>query len=350
MVGIISYGAYIPRYRITVADIARAWGKDPAEVTRSLGVFEKSVPAPDEDAVTLAVEAAQAAGFGNKLFPPIGAVFVGSESHPYAVNPTATTVAELLGVGNDYLAADLEFACKAGTAGVQAAAGLISSGQIQAGLAIGTDTAQSKPHDALEYAAGSAAAAIVLGKENVAAELVTYLSYSSDTPDFWRREGVAYPAHAGRFTAEPGYFAHVIGASTRLLSVIKEKYGIEIGQIAHAVFHMPNGKFPKEAGKRLGFSTEQMAAGLVVGTMGNPYSASSLVGLCAVLDVAKPGDLIFMVSYGSGAGSDGFLWWVTDEILAVQAEKREHQLTVQDQLAQAEYIDYLRYLQFTHKV
>ena len=351
MVGIVSYGVYIPRYRIKVAEIARAWGKDPDEVMRSLGVFEKSVAGLDEDAVTMAVEAAreclEPAGVDAKK---VAALFVGSESHPYAVKPSATMVGELLGLGNNYLAADLEFACKAGTAGVQMVAGLVAAGQVEYGLAIGSDTAQSRPHDALEYAAAAAAAAFVLGSRNVVAELVSYTSYSSDTPDFWRRDGQPYPEHAGRFTGEPAYFAQVLGAATALFAKIKKEQGIEQSAINKVVWHMPNGKFPKEACKRLGFSKEQLATSLVVGEMGNPYSASSLVGLAAVLDVAKPGELILMVSYGSGSGSDAFLWRVTDEIFALQALKRNRHSGVREQIGRAEYIDYLKYLQFTHKV
>ncbi len=351
MVGIVSYGAYIPRYRIKVADIARAWGKDPDEVTRSIGVFEKSVAAPDEDAVTLAVEAARdCVGEGGVAPESIGALFVGSESHPYAVKPSSTMVGELLGLGTNYLAADLEFACKAGTAGIQMVAGLVASGQISYGLAIGSDTAQSRPQDALEYAAAAAAGAFVLGKEKVIAELLNYSSYSSDTPDFWRREGEAYPEHAGRFTGEPGYFAQVVGAAKNLLAEIKNKHGVEPAAINQVVFHMPNGKFPKEVSKRLGFSKEQLATSLVVGEIGNPYSASSLVGLAAVLDVAKAGELIFMVSYGSGAGSDAFLWRVTEEVVAGQVLKKQAGIMVREQIGRAEYIDYLKYLQFTHKV
>src|SRR5437667_131041 len=115
MIGIVSYGTYIPTYRIRLADIAAAWKKDPREVVGSLGIEEKSVPATDEDAVTIALEAAaQSLNTFDGAPTDIDVLFVGSESHPYAVNPTSTIVGELLGVGHNYLAADLEFACKAG--------------------------------------------------------------------------------------------------------------------------------------------------------------------------------------------------------------------------------------------
>lgn len=342
--GIVSYGTYIPRYRLRTADIAAAWKKDGQDVLSSLLVTEKSVQAPDEDAVTIALEAALKI-FEDKNFQckpsDIEALLVGSESHPYAVNPTSTIVGELLGVGNNYFAADLEFACKAGTAGMQMIAGLIGSGQILCGLAIGADTAQSKPHDVLEYTSAAAGAAFVLGGATrpLLAELVEYTSYSSDTPDFWRRDGVQYPSHAGRFTGEPAYFAHVTGAATGLLAKTKSKPS----DYAYCVFHMPNGRFPRDVAKRLGFTSAQLAPSLIVDHIGNPYSASTMTGLAAVLDIAKPGEKIFMVSYGSGAGSDGFVWKTTKEL-----DKRKD--TVQDQIKNKTYIDYVQYLKQTHKI
>lgn len=335
MVGIVSYGTYIPKYRIRLADIAMAWKKDPGEVVGSLGIEEKSVPGIDEDAVTIALEAARSALHGEL----VEALFVGSESHPYAVNPTSTIVGELLGIGNNYLAADLEFACKAATAGMQAIAGLVAANHIKYGLTIGTDTAQSKPHDILEYTSAAAGAAYLLGRENVSAELIAYTSYSSDTPDFWRRDGIRYPTHAGRFTGEPAYFTHVLGAARDLL----QKTGMKAENIDYCVFHMPNARFPRDAARRLGFTSDQLAPSLTVDAIGNPYSASSMLGLAAVLDVAKPKQKIFMVSYGSGAGSDAFLWETTGNI-------KRHQPSVKKQIQNKTYIDYVGYLKQTHKI
>jgi hydroxymethylglutaryl-CoA synthase len=347
MVGIVSYGTYIPSYRIKLADIALAWKKDPNEVVGSLGIEEKSVPATDEDAVSIAIAAASDSliAFGKKA-GAVEALFVGSESHPYAVNPTSTIVGELLGVGHNYLAADMEFACKAGTAGMQAVAGLIGSGQVQYGLAIGADVAQSKPHDALEYTSASAGVAYVMGKEKLAVKLLSYTSYSSDTPDFWRRDGIRYPSHAGRFTGEPAYFAHVMGAATQLF----EKTHMKPEDFDYCVFHMPNGKFPRDVARRLGFTKEQLSPSLTVDYIGNPYSASSMLGLAAVLDIAKPGQKICMVSYGSGAGSDAFVWETTALLPRVQEIRKKYGALVTQQIVKKQYVDYVGYLKQTHKL
>ena len=303
--GIISYATCIPKYRITVEEICNVWGKDPKDVISSLGVNEKAVAGVDEDSVTLAVEAAQTAlgssQASSERAKSIDIVFIGSESHPYAVNPTSTIVGDILGLSNNYLAADLEFACKAATAGMQASFGLIESGRYNQALVIGADKAQSKPHDALEYTAGAAAAAYLIGTgDEVIAELEHMNSYSSDTPDFWRRDGIKYPSHGGRFTGKPAYLKHVKEAAKKLLKLSDTKPE----DYSYCVFHMPNGKFPKRVAAELGFTDKQLSPSLTIRQIGNPYSASTLTGLAAVLDVAVPNDRIFVVSYGSGVRRD----------------------------------------------
>jgi hydroxymethylglutaryl-CoA synthase len=107
--------------------------------------------------------------------------------------------------------------------------------------------------------------------------LATY-SYTSDTPDFWRREGEFYPRHGGRFTGEPAYFKHVKSATKGIL----EKTGYKPSDFRHVVLHMPNGKFPLTAGKQMGFTKEQLEVGWIVNKMGNTYSGSSPTGLAAI--------------------------------------------------------------------
>lgn len=334
MIGIVSYGAYIPKYRIKPSQIAQAWGKEVKGVENSLGVYEKAVASVDEDAVTLAVESSFKALANGQIQPDqIDAITVGSESHPYAVKPTSTTVAGILGLSEKLLAVDLEFACKAGTAGIQLLSGLVSTNKAKYVLAIGSDVAQSKPSDVLEYTAGSAAASFILGKENIIAQLVDFASFSSDTPDFWRRDIEKFPSHAGRFTGGPAYFTHVLSASSLMLKKVK----MEPKDFDYAVFHMPNAKFPTEAAKKLGFSDKQLSPGFVVPFIGNPYSASSLVGLAATLDIAKPKDKIFMCSYGSGAGADAFVFGVTPQIIKHQKSNKD---TVASQIKHKVYIDY----------
>jgi len=318
-VGIVGYGAYIPCNRITVDELAGGLGDDVKKIKASLALNEKSVPGSDEDAVTLAVHASQNALIRAEIQPnQIQSIYMGSESHPYAVKPSATIVGQALGVGNDYYAADMEFACKGGTAALQATMGVVASGMCEYGLAIGADTAQAAMNDILVYTAGTGGAAFILGnnEREWCAQIIKTLSISSDTPDFWRREGAQYPEHAGRFTAEPAYFHHVITATQKMLN----SSNLKPHDIDHVVFHQPNGKFPVSVAKKLGFTQAQIHLGFLVDQIGNAYAASSLLGLTAVLDQAQPSQTILLVSYGSGAGSDAFIIKTTDLMLKKQGK------------------------------
>lgn len=340
--GIVGYGAYLPSRRIKTSLIAAAWQKEGKQIEKSLGVREKSVAGLDEDSVTMAVEASlialARAGIDKTK---IGAVFMGSESHPYVVNPSTTKIGEILGIGHDYFTADLEFACKAGTAAMQIVAAFLLAKQIDYGLAIGADTAQGRPGDALEYATAAGAAAFILGRkqEELVVEINDFCSFNSDTPDFWRRSGARYPSHGGRFTGEKAYFRHTLAAAERLMKKTKTK----AGDYDYVVFHMPNGKFPRKAGERLGFNQKQIKPGLIVEEIGNTYAASSLLGLCAILDQAKPNQRILLVSYGSGAGSDAFSLTTTARLAKKQKQGRSYKSF----LRKKRFIDYIEYLQLT---
>ncbi|MCK4578619.1 MAG: hydroxymethylglutaryl-CoA synthase [Candidatus Marinimicrobia bacterium] len=344
MAGIVGYGAYVPCHRIRAEDIAQQWGGDPQAVKRGLLLEEKTVPALDEDTITISVQAARYALQRAGIAPgDIGAVYIGSESHPYAVKPSGTTVVDALGIGPEVHVADYEFACKAGSEAMFVAWSHVQAGHMDYALGIGADTSQGAPGDALEYTASAGGAAFIMGRDNVAAEVLETYSYTSDTPDFWRREYEYYPQHAGRFTGEPAYFRHVLGAARGIL----EKSGRKPGDFAHAVFHMPNGKFPLRAGKMLGFSSEQLEEGWLVNIMGNTYSGSSPTGLAAILDVAQPGDLVFMVSFGSGAGSDAFIFQATDRLPEIQGKAP----LIRAMLGRNKrYLDYGQYAKYRRKI
>ncbi len=342
-VGIVSYGAYIPRYRIKIEEIAKVWGGNANSIIDGLMVYEKSVPDMDEDTITIAVEAARHAINRAGINPEkIGAIYTGSESHPYAVKPTSTVVAEAIGATPNLTAADFEFACKAGTAAIQACMGLVGSDMIELGMAIGSDVSQGAPGDALEYTAAAGGVAYVIGKEKLVANIESTYSFTTDTPDFWRREGMPYPEHGGRFTGEPGYFKHVTSAASGLM----ERLGTKPSDYDYAVFHQPNGKFPTRVAKMLGFTNEQIKAGLVVSRLGNTYSGSCMMGLAAILDIAKPEDRIFVTAFGSGAGSDAFSLTVTDKI----EEIRNGAPSVEQLLANPIYISYATYAKHKGKI
>lgn len=339
-VGIVGYGAYIPRYRLPGAEVARVW-------TGGLGgspVKEKAVAGLDEDVITMAIEAARNALARAQIDPTlIRAVWVGSESHPYAVKPSSTIVAEAIGAVPNTEAADWEFACKAGSEALQASIGLVGSRMAQYALSIGMDTAQGRPGDALEYTAASGGAAYLVGPVDEALAVFNgSYSFVTDTPDFWRRAEEKYPMHGDRFTGEPAYFRHTEAAASTLMELM----GSNAADYTYAIFHQPNVKFPERSAKTLGFKPEQYGPGLLANEVGNVYAGSCLLGLTAVLDIAKPGDRILCVSYGSGAGSDAFDLRVTDRI----AERQARAPKTRTYIARRTPIDYALYTRYRGKL
>ncbi|MEK6574740.1 MAG: hydroxymethylglutaryl-CoA synthase [Chloroflexota bacterium] len=339
-VGIVGYGAYVPRFRLPASEVSRIW----TEGSSALPIKEKAVPGLDEDVATMSVEAARNALKRAGIDPQdIRAVWVGSESHPYAVKPTSTIVAEAIGAVPNTQAADWQFACKAGTEAMQAAMGFVGSGMAKYALCIGMDTAQGRPGDALEYTAGAGGAAYIIGaaEESLAVIEGSY-SFVTDTPDFWRRQYEKYPEHGQRFTGEPAYFKHVTAAGQTLMQMM----GTTPKDYKYVVPHQPNVKFPQRAAKMMGFTDGQVKTGLLVGVIGNTYAGAAMIGLTAVLDEAKPGDNILLVSFGSGAGSDAFHIRVTDQIVGKPLlAPNTHQY-----IARRTQIDYATYTRYRGKL
>ncbi len=346
-VGIVGWGVYVPQWRITSEELARGWGREWKRYAAGIMVEEKSLPGLDEDTFTIAYEASVNALKRARIDPAkIRAVYVGTESKPYAVKTTASILVEALGAGGDArmtTGADYEFACKAGTEAIQTSIGLIGSGMIDYALVVGADTAQGAPGDALEYTASAGGAAFVLGPSSESVAVIkASLSHVTDTPDFWRRQHERYPAHTRSFTGEPAYFKHIMAAAKALM----EEVGTTPDDYDYAIFHQPNGKFPLRVGQRLGFTPDKIKPGLITPYIGNTYSGSALVGLSAVLDQAEPGSKILMVSFGSGAGSDAFHIEVTDKVVEV----RDLAPKVMDYVNRKRYVDYSTYARYRRMI
>jgi hydroxymethylglutaryl-CoA synthase len=341
-VGIVGYGAYIPAFRLPAREVSELWrdGQD----MNFLPVVQKSVPGKDEDTATMSIEASRNAIARAEIgTEQITAVWIGSESHPYAVKPTGTIVAEVLGIVPELLAADFEFACKAGTEAMQAAIAFVGSSMGDYALAVGMDTAQGRPGDQLEYTAAAGGAAFVMGPaEKSLAVLEGSYSYVTDTPDFFRRAYQHYPEHGNRFTGDPAYFKHLKAAVPALL----EGLNLKPQDFKYVVFHQPNTKFPKKIAQELGFNKEQYKYGLLAPQIGNTYAGASILGLTEILDHATDGDRILLASFGSGAGSDAFSFVATDKLK--DAVNKAPQTA--DYLKREIIINYARYARWRKKI
>lgn len=333
--GIVGYGVYTSRFRIKE------------------GGIERAVPFIDEDSITASVEAGKTALIHAGIDSShVGKVYVGSESNPYAVKPIASKVAQVLKLGEEdgdvqgVDAVDTEFACKAGTSMFKDAAALVNypSSGIRNTIVIGADNSQAAPRGCpggeLDLFVGYGGAAFVFGKTDVIAEIEGWYSVTSDTPDFWRRDGEAYPMHGGRFTGDPAYFKHVKKSATKLMA----RFNLKPSDLDYFVPHQPNPAFPVKVARDIGFKDEQYACALQVSKFGNTYSGCSPVGLAAVLDIAKPNQRILIASYGSGAGSDAYLLRTTSQILDKRSRQKitvKH-LTENKFITQVDYTTYRR--------
>ena len=331
--GLVGYGVYTSRFRIKE------------------GGIERAVPFTDEDAVTAAVEAGKLAlihaGIDSGL---VGKVYVGSESNPYAVKPIASKVAQVLKLGEEdgdiqaVDAVDTEFACKAASSMFKDAVALVNYPKLgmKNAMVIGADNSQAAPRGCpggeLDLFVGYGGAAFIFGKNDVIAEFEGWYSCTSDTPDFWRRDGQQFPMHGGRFTGDPAYFKHVRKASTKLM----EKLSLKASDINYFVAHQPNPQFPVKVAKDLGFKPEQYEVSLQVNKFGNTYSGCSPLGLAAVLDVAKPEERVLITSYGSGAGSDSYVLRTTDQLVG-KRQRQKINVKYQAENPFVEYVDYTTY-------
>ncbi|MDJ0765614.1 MAG: hydroxymethylglutaryl-CoA synthase [Myxococcota bacterium] len=338
-VSIVGYGGYIPRFRIDTREIDRVWKGQAAGWGRSF----KAVAGPDEDTTTIAIQAARNALKMAGIAPSdIDAVWFGTESKPYAVKPTSTIVADAIGALPIADAADWEFACKAGTEAMQAAAAMVGSGMARYAMSGGADTAQARPGDALEYNTGAGGAAFILGPgEDGVAVLTGSTSFVTNTPDFFRRAGRSYPSHGQRFTGKPAYFYHIREAVGRLF----DELNLGPDDFTYAVFHQPNHQFPLRIAKQLGFQEAQVAPFILNERVGNTYSGAALLGFAAALDMATPGDRILLASYGSGAGSDVFSFEVTAHL----PQMRSRGIPIQKYIDQHNEIDYALYARFRNQ-
>jgi hydroxymethylglutaryl-CoA synthase len=341
--GVTGWGSYIPPYRIKASDIASLWGFDPY-TPKAIWIEEKAVAALDEDTITIGWRASKYALQRAGVKPEeIGAVFVGTESKPYSVKPSATVIADALGISPKKLASDLEFACRAASEAIRISISLVNTEMAKYTLVVGADTAQASPGDVLEFTASSGGVALVIGGlDDAAAVIEDSYTYVTDTPDFWRRSLAPYPEHGEAFTGEPAYFNHIINAVKGLF----EEGGYKPNDFDYAVFHQPNGKFPLQVGAKLGFPKEKILPGLVTPYIGNTYNGSALMGFAKILEEAKPGSRILLAPFGSGAGSDAYAIVVTDHVL----EKRDKAPKVVDMINRKIYIDYARYAKMREKI
>ena len=300
MVGITSYGAYIPKYRLGHDVIAQAWG-------RRGGKDEKSVANYDEDSITMAVEAA-ADCLGPGARDGVGSLYFASTTSPYREKQCASIVAAALDLPNTLTTMDFANSLRAGSNALKAALDSVKSGSAGAALVAAADCRLGYPQTAQEQGFGDAAAAVTVGDAKVIAELEHSFTVSDDITDVWRKEDDEFVrSWEDRWALAYGYDKNIQAAVRGLLI----KAGLKQTDFARVVMYAPDARSHEAASKALGFDKAQLGDTLL-GKVGNSGAAHALLMLVAALEQSNPGDRILFASYGDGA--DAFSFKVTDDI------------------------------------
>lgn len=288
MVGITSFGAYIPYLRLPLAAIHG--GK------RTEGGPEKAVANWDEDALTLAVAAGIDCLRGVDRSTVDGVLFA-STSYAFKEKQGAALVAKALDLRRDVLTADIGGSLRAGTNALRAAMDSVKAGSAKRVLVVVGDTRMAAPRSAIEANLGDAGVAFLVGDTDVAATLAASHTVADEIIDVWRTEGDPF-VHAweDRFIVDHGYRANVREVVAGLLAKAK----LEPKDFARVVLYGPDKRSHGTLAKELRFEPSQVQDPLF-GQVGNCGAAFAPLQLAAALELAKPGDRLLLVGYGDGA-------------------------------------------------
>jgi 3-hydroxy-3-methylglutaryl CoA synthase len=289
MAGITSYGAYIPRLRLPLAAISGGAPKP--------GGPEKAVANYDEDAVTMGVAAAIdcLAGIDRTT---IDAVLFASTSYPFKEKQGAAIIAKALDLRRDVHTADLGDSLRAGTSAIRAGLDAIKAGSAKRVLVVVADTRMAAPRSAVEGSLGDAAAAFLLGADEVAAEITAMHSVADEIIDVWRTEGDPF-VHAweDRFVVDHGYRANV----REVVKGLYTKAGIGPKDVTKAAVYGPDARAHATAVRELGLDPQTQVQDALFGKVGSAGAALAPLLLAGALEQAKAGQRLLVVAYGDGA-------------------------------------------------
>lgn len=322
MVGITSYGAYLPFYRLGEGTVG--WNAPR---------IEKAIANFDEDSVTMAASAAINCLNGLDR-QTIDGLYLATTTAPYLEKQGAAIVAEAADLRTDIFTADFANTIRAGTLALRAAMDSVSAGSAKQVLVTAADLRVPQPRSEFEPVLGDGAAAVTVGKENVLAEIEDSFTISSEILDIWRAAGDTFVRSAeDRFIGEEGYLKILPQAVKCLL----EKCKLTPGDFAKAVVYAPDARRHREVVAKLGFDPKTQVQDPLFNKVGNIGAGFALLMLVAVLEDAKPGERILFANYGDGA--DAFILRVTGEIKKNGVRRR-----VKDYLNSKKIIpDYLTY-------
>ncbi len=306
MVGVESYGAYIPRHRLSLAAIG---GRTAGE-----GGPEKAIAWNDEDSVTMAVSAAVNClrGLDRKR---VDALYFASTSYAFREKQAAALVARALDLRRDLRCADFGGSLRAGTTALRAASDAIAAGSARCVLVVASDCRMGAPNSGLELRLGDGAAAFLVSDSEVIAQLDAAHALSDEIVDLWRGDGDAF-VHSweDRFVLQEGYVPRIVEAVQGLL----EASGTDVSDYAKAVLYGPDQRSIGTVARKLGVAADSLCDPLF-GRLGNAGAAFAPLLLAAALEEAKPGEKLLVANYGDGA--DALAFSATDRLLKFEPRR-----------------------------
>lgn len=331
MASVVSYGAYIPLWRLPRDTMAEAWG------STSVG-GERSVANHDEDTITMATEAAIDCLAGRER-DTVDAMYFASTTSPYKEKECSSLVATAADLRTDISTADFANSLRAGTAALRAALDAVASRAASRVLVVASDCRIGYPGSDYEQVFGDAAAALLISDDAGATVTIEGRhSLSNELYDVWRLDKDNYVrSWEERFIIEHGYLESMDGAISALL----QKQGLSVQDLDTAVLYAPTTKVQHRLARRLGLDVKTQLQDLLITNIGITGCAHSLLMLVAALERASTGDRILMASYGSGC--DAFLLRVTDENRTGVASKRGVGGWMKSRTPLANYARYLSY-------
>jgi hydroxymethylglutaryl-CoA synthase len=305
MPGIQSFGAYIPLFRLSRAEIARAWDRPPAKGERAVAGF-------DEDSLTMAVAAARDC-LRSMDRASVGGLYFASTTAPYKEKQTAATIASVLDLPADAVTADFSGSLRCGTNALKAALDAVGSGSAQSILVCAADVRLGYPSGPGEMNFGDAAVALLVSRDQTIAEVRHFDSRYYEIQDTWRSDRDTFVRVAeDRFSMDEGY----VDVMVHSVSAALEKYGLAAADVARAAINAPNARQLGAVAKKLRFGETTQVVDLH-GSVGDAGSAASLLGLVAALEQAGRGETILLACYGNGC--DTAILETTDLIGSVPA-------------------------------
>ncbi len=324
MAGITSIGAYIPRYRLSLEEIAGFWNSKGAR-------GEKAVAGYDEDSVTMAVAAARSCiGAGKEA---VDGLYLATTTAPYSEKQCAAIVASAMDLQRNSQTSDFTNSLRAGSIALKSGLAAVRSRAAKNIVVVASDCRPGAPKGRLEQLLGDGAAAVTVGTENTIAEIEASYSIFSDFTDLWRTANHDFVQSAeGRFIDAQGYMPIMQEA----ISGLMKQRSAAPADFAKIVFYASDPREHMSLSRKLDFKKEQVQDPLF-DRIGNAGAAASFLMLAAALEDAQPGDRILFAGYGDGC--DAFALRVTDAIAGMRGR-----IGFKDMLARTTPVDYGRYL------